>query len=209
MRRAASAASASTCASRARASWRWRCARARDVVAENYRGGVLRDWGLDYEPRAPAAARTSSISPRRASVPAVRSPRRRRSARSTPPSPARNWLWNFPDAPYPAGTSLNHPDHVASKLATVAVLAALEHRRRTGEGQYIEMAQTEAAAFLIGEFYLRARLHRHGGRVRRATRSTYAAPHGVYPCAGDDQWVRHRRGRRRRLAPLRALPRLE
>src|SRR5205814_3299542 len=37
------------------------------------------------------------------------------------------WLWNHPDAPYPAGSSLNHPDHIAAKLAAVAVLAALEH----------------------------------------------------------------------------------
>src|SRR5439155_1254066 len=59
-----------------------------------------------------------------------------------------------PDAPYPAGSSLNHPDHIAAKLAAVAVLAALEHRRRTGEGQLIEMSQAEAAAYLIGEFYL-------------------------------------------------------
>src|SRR5207245_9923886 len=64
------------------------------------------------------------------------------------------WLWNHPDAPYPAGSSLNHPDHIAAKLSAVAVLAALEHRRRTGEGQLIEMSQAESAAYLIGEFYL-------------------------------------------------------
>ena len=58
------------------------------------------------------------------------------------------------DAPYPGASSLNYPDHVASKLGLVAVLAALEHRRRTGEGQLIDMAQSETAAFLLGEVYL-------------------------------------------------------
>jgi len=67
-------------------------------------------------------------------------------------------LWSDPDAPYPCGTSLNHPDHIAGKVLAVAVLAAWDHRRRTGEGQYIDMAQTEAAAYLIGEVYLDAAL---------------------------------------------------
>jgi benzylsuccinate CoA-transferase BbsF subunit len=98
-----------------------------------------------------------------------------------------NWLWNFPDAPYPAGTSLNHPDHVASKLATVAVLAALEHRRRTGEGQYIELAQTEAGAFLNGEVYLETAATAHPPR-QRGNAVEHAVPHGVYPCAGEDDW---------------------
>ena len=41
-------------------------------------------------------------------------------------------LWNHPDAPYPCGTSLNHPDHIAGKLLAVAVLAALREREATG-----------------------------------------------------------------------------
>jgi crotonobetainyl-CoA:carnitine CoA-transferase CaiB-like acyl-CoA transferase len=92
-----------------------------------------------------------------------------------------NYLWNHPDAPYPAGSALNHPDHIASKLAAVAVLAALEHRRRTGEGQFIDMAQTEAAAYLIGECYLEEALT---GRPARpdGNRVPYAAPHDVYRC---------------------------
>src|SRR5437016_2691078 len=99
-----------------------------------------------------------------------------------------NWLWNHPDAPYPAGSSLNHPDHIASKLAVVAVLAALEHRRRTGEGQRIEMAQTEAAAFLLGEFYLAGPCEAGAPRPQ-GNAVDWAVPHGVYPSAGDDRWV--------------------
>src|SRR5439155_50854 len=99
-----------------------------------------------------------------------------------------NWLWNHPDAPYPAGSSLNHPDHIASKLGVVAVLAALEHRLRTGQGQSIEMAQTESAAYLLGEFYLEGPTT---GRppAPRGNTVDYAVPHGVYPCAGEDRWV--------------------
>jgi crotonobetainyl-CoA:carnitine CoA-transferase CaiB-like acyl-CoA transferase len=159
---------------------------AADIVAENYRGGVLHGWGLDYE--SVRAVRPDIIylssSGFGAGGPLAAAP-------SFGPLNAAfagvNWLWNFPDSPYPAGTSLNHPDHVASKLATVAVLAALEHRRRTGQGQYIEMAQTEAAAFLLGERYLESACT---GRAAapHGNAAEYAVPHGVYPCAGDDRW---------------------
>jgi benzylsuccinate CoA-transferase BbsF subunit len=98
-----------------------------------------------------------------------------------------SWLWNHADAPYPAGSSLEHPDHLAGRLAAVAVLAALEHRRRTGQGQRIEMAQTEAAAYLLGELYLQGPCTGrpatpHGNAV------DWACPHGVYPSAGADRW---------------------
>src|SRR5947208_637243 len=128
------------------------CAAA-DVVIENNRGDVVRKWGLDYEDvrrvrpdvvyvasqgfgRGGPLGEASAYGPLNSAFAGV------------------TWLWNHPDAPYPAGSSLNHPDHIAAKLAAVAVLAALEHRRRTGEGQLIEMSQAEAAAYLIGEFYL-------------------------------------------------------
>jgi crotonobetainyl-CoA:carnitine CoA-transferase CaiB-like acyl-CoA transferase len=161
------------------------CAAA-DVVAENYRGGVLRGWGLDYESvrrQRPDVVYLSS-SGFGESGPLASAP-------SFGPLNAAfagvNWLWNFPDAPYPAGSSLNHPDHVASKLATLAVLAALEHRRRSGEGQHIEMAQSEAAAFLIGERYLELPCTGRAPR-QQGNAADDAVPHGVYPCAGDDRW---------------------
>lgn len=161
------------------------CAEA-DVVAENFRGGVLTTWGIDY----------ASLCQRRRDIIYLSSPGfgtggPLAGAPSFGPLNAAftgvNWLWNHPDAPYPAGTSLNHPDHVASKLAAVAVLAALEHRRRTGEGQCIEMAQIEAAAFLIGDVYLQR--HCTGEAPRpMGNAASGAVPHGVYPCAGVDRW---------------------
>jgi crotonobetainyl-CoA:carnitine CoA-transferase CaiB-like acyl-CoA transferase len=162
------------------------CAAA-DVVLENNRGGVARDWKLDYEDvrrLKPDVIYLASQGYGRGGplgeVPAY-GPLNSAFAGIT-------WLWNHPDAPYPAGCALNHPDHIASRLALVAVLAALEHRRRTGEGQRIEMSQAEAAAYLLGEFYLEASalgrpVEQQGNAV------PYACPHGVYPCRGDDRWV--------------------
>ena len=161
------------------------CATA-DVVAENRQGGVVRRFGLDYEDvrrvrpdviyvSSQGYGRGGPLGEAPAFGPLVAT------------FAGASWLWNHPDAPYPAGSSLEHPDHLAGKLLAVAVLAALEHRRRTGEGQRIEMAQTEATAYLLGEFYLEGPCT---GRpaVPRGNAVEYACPHGVYPAAGEDRW---------------------
>jgi benzylsuccinate CoA-transferase BbsF subunit len=69
-------------------------------------------------------------------------------------------------------------------MSAIAVLAALEHRRRTGEGQLVEMSQSEAAAYLIGEFYLEGE-----AAAQRGNAVEYACPHGVYACADEERWV--------------------
>jgi crotonobetainyl-CoA:carnitine CoA-transferase CaiB-like acyl-CoA transferase len=162
------------------------CAAA-DVIIENNRGGVAARWGLDYEPirrRNPAViyyasqafgmggplGEASAFGPLNSAFAGI------------------TWLWNHPDADYPGGCALNHPDHTAAKLATGIILAALEHRRRTGEGQLIEMSQAESAAYLIGDVYLESSCT--GRRPQQAgNRSAYAAPHGVYPCRGEERWI--------------------
>jgi crotonobetainyl-CoA:carnitine CoA-transferase CaiB-like acyl-CoA transferase len=97
-------------------------------------------------------------------------------------------LWNHPDAPYPCGTSMNHPDHIAGRLLAVGVLAALRERQTSGTGQWVELAQTEAAAYFIGERYLEgARAGVDPAPIGNAHPT--ASPHGVYPSAGTDQWV--------------------
>ena len=162
------------------------CARA-DVVAENYRGGVLERMGLGYEAvkeANPSVVYATSQGFGRegpfAEVPAY--------------GPLNlgfvglHGLWNHPDVPYPCGTSLNHPDHVAGKMLAVGVLAALDHRARTGVGQLVDMAQTDVAAFLLGEVYLDAFLTGTDPPAR-GNASDDAVPHGVYPAAGEDAWL--------------------
>lgn len=70
------------------------------------------------------------------------------------------------------------------------VLTALQHRRRTGEGQHVEFSQQEAAMQMIGPAYMDYVLN---GRVaaprgnEHPTRS--AAPHSVFRCRGEDRWI--------------------
>jgi benzylsuccinate CoA-transferase BbsF subunit len=95
-------------------------------------------------------------------------------------------LSGYPNRP-PAGTGTNFPDHVPNPLhATIAILAALLQRKRTGKGRYIELAQLESTATVIGAALVAAAA---GHQVERAGNDDpVAAPHGVYPCAGDDRW---------------------
>ncbi|GAG00708.1 unnamed protein product, partial [marine sediment metagenome] len=81
----------------------------------------------------------------------------------------------------------SYADHVAGLMAALALLGALEYRRRTGEGQYIDVSQVEAMTSLLGDAIVDYTLN---GRPAEpvGNSSTQAAPHGVYRCQGDDRW---------------------
>jgi crotonobetainyl-CoA:carnitine CoA-transferase CaiB-like acyl-CoA transferase len=88
----------------------------------------------------------------------------------------------------PHKTGIAYPDPLAGIAAAGAVALALWDRRRTGRGQYIELAQRENMISVIGEFVVAFSLN---GREppRRGNRHTSMAPHGCYPCAGEDHWL--------------------
>ncbi|MHB8631001.1 MAG: CaiB/BaiF CoA transferase family protein [Candidatus Limnocylindria bacterium] len=79
-------------------------------------------------------------------------------------------------------------DYVAVGYGAIAVLAALERRKRTGIGCAIDLSQYEAGLqFLTPSILEFAANGRIPGRAGNA--DAVAAPHGVYRCAGDDRWV--------------------
>ncbi len=83
-------------------------------------------------------------------------------------------------------------DYIAVGYGYVAILAALEHRRRTGRGQYIDLSQYENGVQFVAPGILE---HQLLGTTptRRGNRHDFAAPHGVYPCKGqskgEDNWI--------------------
>ncbi|ARP96539.1 CaiB/BaiF CoA transferase family protein [Bordetella genomosp. 13] len=89
----------------------------------------------------------------------------------------------------PAGTGTNYPDHIPNPgHAAFAILAALRHQRRTGEGQFIDLAQMESTLAMVGPSLMNYLVNgvvdgRHGN-----ARPDHA-PSGVYPCAGADRWI--------------------
>lgn len=96
-------------------------------------------------------------------------------------------IQGYPDrGPHRSGISYGDP--MAGIAAAGAVIAALFHRRVTGEGQYIELAQREALTTMLGEHVVGYSMT---GRVPGpiGNRHVSMAPHGAYPAAGDDEWV--------------------
>jgi benzylsuccinate CoA-transferase BbsF subunit len=87
------------------------------------------------------------------------------------------------------GTGTNFPDHIPNPThAAFATIAALRHLRRTGQGQFIGVAQTEPTVALFGPEVLDFTANGHVAQ-RRGNQHRMWSPHGVYPCAGDDRWI--------------------
>jgi benzylsuccinate CoA-transferase BbsF subunit len=157
-----------------------------EVVTENFRAGAVEKLGLDYESvrrikpdiiylSSQGFGKTGPYSGHKAYGPLMAA------------ASGMLRLWAHPDDPYPVGSTVPIPDHFASKHAVLAVLAALDYRRRTGKGQSIDMSLVEVGANLIGASYLEYTVN---GRLPQpmGNRIPYAAPHGIYRCKGDDQW---------------------
>ena len=88
----------------------------------------------------------------------------------------------------PQNSGQMYPDPVAGICGFAAIVTALLHRDRTGEGQFIDLSMQEANFTFIGDAWLE---YEATGVVRGAqgNRHPLYAPHGIYPCEGEDQWV--------------------
>jgi crotonobetainyl-CoA:carnitine CoA-transferase CaiB-like acyl-CoA transferase len=88
----------------------------------------------------------------------------------------------------PAGPYMAYTDYTSPRFSLMALLAALDHRHRTGQGQYLDFSQMEAAT----HFLTPALLDRQRGGTRLTRDGNVdpeRCPHGVYPAAGDDRWI--------------------
>ncbi len=92
----------------------------------------------------------------------------------------------WPDLP-PDGPWTAYTDCVAPRFIAATLMAALDHRRRTGQGQYIDASQMEMSLHFLAPQIIDFNV---SGRVvsRDGNRSETMAPHNAYPCSGDDQW---------------------
>lgn len=163
-----------------------------DAVTENFAAGVLERWGFNYE--GLKAIRPDIIYVSNCGF-----------GHSGPYRDFKTWgpivqavsgltfSSGIPDQP-PAGWGYSYMDHTGAYFMAMAIMMALHHRNVTGEGQWVDLACTEAACTLNGPALLDATVN--GRPLRRpgmpdANRSQFPpmAPHNIYAAAGEDNWV--------------------
>ena len=156
------------------------------VVTNNFRPGIMERWGLGY---AELAAADPSLIYLAMPMQGSSGPHKSYIGFGSTIA-AISGLVEMSGSPEraPIGTGTHYPDHIPNPgHALVGLLAAIFHRVRTGEGQYIELAQLESTVNLLGPSILRysasgALPHRTGNR------RDGSVPCGVFGCAGDDVW---------------------
>jgi benzylsuccinate CoA-transferase BbsF subunit len=156
-----------------------------DVVTSNFRPGIMDRWGLGYD--AVRALNPSVIYMTMPMQGATGPHASYVGFGSTIAALA--GLVDLSGVPgrSPVGTGTHYPDHVPNPgQALVAVLAAIRHRRRTGEGQQIELAQFESTANVIGPAIVAAGLG--AAPTAMGNRTLSAAPHAAFRCR-DGQWI--------------------
>ncbi|MGO9602657.1 MAG: CaiB/BaiF CoA transferase family protein [Candidatus Binataceae bacterium] len=158
-----------------------------DILVENYSPGIMKRFGLDWEVLRPINPRLIMIS-----MPSF--------GYGGPETNARGYgntveamagvtgLTRYHDSEQPYTLSNALGDPVSGLTGTFGILAALHERERTGKGQWIELAQVEGAIQLLAGPILDYQL---AGAVPRpqGNRNREYAPHGIYGCAGEKNWL--------------------
>ena len=158
-----------------------------DVVVDNFTPGVLRKYNLHYEALTAVKPDLIMLS---VSV----------AGRQGPYHDTRAYAFNLHSLSglyslmgYAGDTAPRHVDIAyadwnAGMFGTYAILLALYHRRRTGEGQFIDLSAWEATTTLLAEGILDYTLNQRKPGPQD-NQHPAMAPHGYYPCQGDDVWL--------------------
>jgi benzylsuccinate CoA-transferase BbsF subunit len=154
-----------------------------DVVAESFTPKTMRQWGLDYEHLRELKPDLIMLS---TCMQGQTGPHRDYPGFGNLMAALAGFYYiaGYSDAelcpPYGAYT-----DFIAPRFSACALIAALDYRRRTGKGQYIDMAQYEAALHNLApgliEYFANGKIRGPSGN-----RSARYAPHGAYRCADED-----------------------
>ncbi len=158
-----------------------------DVVIDNFSARVMRNWGLDYESLKKIKPDIIAVSmsgfghtgPHKDYV----------SYGPTLQALSGYTLQMRHPGREPAGWGYSYADMTGGYSGALAVLTALWHRKQTGQGQFVDLAQFEAISSLVGPGLLDILNNRTSSQpVGNRSQEAPAAPHGVYRCKGDDRW---------------------
>ncbi len=160
-----------------------------DIVAEGFSPGVLQRLGLGYD--VMKKIRPDIIYIQQAGMGAHGVYGRMRTVGPVAAAfGGQADMSGLPEPAMPVGWGYSYLDWMGAYGYALALLGALYHRDRTGEGQWIDASQCESGLFLTGTSILDwsangREWHRYGNR------SPYkpAAPHGAYRCRGQDRWI--------------------
>jgi crotonobetainyl-CoA:carnitine CoA-transferase CaiB-like acyl-CoA transferase len=98
------------------------------------------------------------------------------------------YLWNHPDVTGPPiGSQTVFPDYVSGVLCAIIIISGVLYRDRQRKGAFIDLAQAEATAFMIGANLMAAAANGKDPQPI-GNASPLAAPHDCYPCKGEDRW---------------------
>ena len=158
-----------------------------DVVVENYTPRVMENFGLDYPKLCEIKSDIIMLS---LSGYGGTGPWRDYAAFAFPVEDMSGFpqMTGYEDDDTPRRWGNSGVDAISGLTGAYAVLTALEHRRRTGEGQRIDLSMVEALTSFLGgpilDYQVNTRLPQRQGNHHPAH-----APHSMYPCKGEDTWV--------------------
>ncbi|MFC1899974.1 CaiB/BaiF CoA transferase family protein [Chloroflexota bacterium] len=157
-----------------------------DVVSENFSPGTMGRLGISYEDICKIKPDIIMVS---CSIHGQKGPYAQLGGVDGIANAAsgRTFLAGWPDRAPVTPSAAPYGDMIHPLFIAMAVVAALDYRRRTGKGQYIDASMLEVCAHSITPALLDWQsgaysINRNGNRIPNA------APHGVFPCDGDDRW---------------------
>ena len=161
-----------------------------DVVTENVSGRVMPGWGMDYESIRQIKPDIIMLS---MSGFGRTGPWKDRVSYGQTLQALSGFteLTGFPETD-PCGPASAYSDAVAGIWGAQAVMLALLHRARTGQGQWTDLSQFEALSSLLGTLVLDLSANgsnAHAARTGNLLPHGGGAPHGAYRCRGEDRWV--------------------
>lgn len=158
-----------------------------DVVIDNFSARVMRNWGMDYESLKQLKPDIIAVSmsgfghtgPHKDYV----------SYGPTLQALSGYTLLMRHAGKEPAGWGYSYADMSGGYSGALAVLMALWYRRRTGQGQFVDLSQFETISSVVGPSLLDILVNKTArAPFGNCSQEAPAAPHGVYRCRGEDRW---------------------
>jgi benzylsuccinate CoA-transferase BbsF subunit len=164
----------------------WKLIQWADIVTESFSPGTMEKWGLDYESVRkvrPDIIYLSSSMQGRGGPHSGYAGYGMNAVNLCGFTRVSGWPDRMPVAPHGAYT-----DYVNARFNALALIAALDYHSRTGKGQYLEQSQFETSLHFFSPPIMDYQIN---GKIagRDGNHLPEAAPHGVFPCRGDDRWI--------------------